>query len=99
MIQTICRRLGYESDLREIVTIGTQILGEVRQLMAAIDDLKAGQAAIDKAVLDVVAFLKNLATTVSDGVSKADAETVAADLIGQAAALEAAIAPPPAPAQ
>ena len=62
--------------------------------MAATDDLKAGQAAIDKAVGDVVAYLKSLAGTISGGVTAADAEAIAADLNTQAAALEAAIAPP-----
>jgi len=62
--------------------------------MAALDDLKAGQAAIDKAVADTAAYLKNLATTITGGVSATDAEAIAADLNTQAAALEAAIAPP-----
>lgn len=62
--------------------------------MSATDDLKAGQAAIDKAVGDVATYLKNLANQVSGGVSAADAETIAADLQTQAANLEAAIAPP-----
>lgn len=65
---------------------------ELRIIMSATDDLKAGQAAIQKAVLDVVAALKNIAA----GVSESDAETIASDLNAQAAALEAAIAPPPA---
>lgn len=65
--------------------------------MSALDDLKAGQTALDKAVGDVVTYLKNLAAQVSGGVSAADAEAVAADITAQAAALEAAIAPPPAP--
>jgi molybdopterin biosynthesis enzyme len=71
--------------------------GEVRRLMSATDDLKAGQAAIDKAVADVIAFLKNLAGQISGGVSATDAEAIATDLNSQAAALEAAIAPPPPP--
>ena len=70
---------------------------EIAILMAALDDLKAGQAAIDKAVGDVVAFLKTLAGQIAGGVTAAEAEAVAADLNAQAAALEAAIAPPPAP--
>lgn len=61
--------------------------------MSATDDLKAGQAAIDKAVSDTATYLKNLAGTITGGVSAADAETIAADLNTQAAALEAAIAP------
>lgn len=78
------------------------ILKGLEKIMAATDDLKAGQAAIDKAVGDVATYLKNLATTMAGGVSAEDAEAVAADLNTQAAALEAAITPvvpvPPAPA-
>lgn len=66
--------------------------------MAAIDDLKAGQAAIDKAVTDTAAFLKNLAGQLAGGISAADAETIAADLQTQAAALEALVTPPAPPA-
>ena len=64
--------------------------------MSATDDLKAGQASIDKAVSDVVAYLKTLAGTITGGVSADDAAAITADLNAQAAALEAAIAPAPA---
>lgn len=64
--------------------------------MAALDDLKAGQAAIDKAVVDVAAYLKALAGTLVGGVSATDAEAIASDLTAQAAALEALISTPPA---
>lgn len=74
--------------------LGWIIRGQYK-IMAATDDLKAGQAAIDKAVGDVVAYLKTLATTISGGVSATDAESIASDLNTQAAALEAAITPAP----
>lgn len=71
-----------------------------RIIMAALDDIKAGEAAIDKGIVDVAAALKALADQVSgfkDGVSAADAEQVASDLTAKAAQLEA-LAAPPAPA-
>jgi peptidoglycan hydrolase CwlO-like protein len=69
---------------------------KIELIMAAIDDLKAGQAALDKAVQDTISYLQSLAGSISGGVSAADAETIAADLTAKAAALEAAIAPAPA---
>lgn len=86
-LRSISQQLGQISTQLQQLTKGQQ------QIMAATDDLKAGQAAIDKAVADTAAFLKNLAGQVSGGVSASDAETIAADLNAQAAALEAAIAP------
>ena len=65
--------------------------------MSATSDLQAGQAAIDKAVADTAAKLKDLAVQIAGGVTAADAETIATDLNAQAAALEAAIAPPAPP--
>lgn len=67
---------------------------ETRKLMSATDDLKAAQAALDKAVADTAAFLKTVAGQIAGGVSAADAEAIAADMNAQAASLEAAIAPP-----
>lgn len=71
-----------------------QILKNQERIMSAADDLKAGQAAIDKAVSDTAAYLKTLAGTIAGGVSATDAEAIATDLNAQAAALEAVIAPP-----
>jgi hypothetical protein len=73
--------------------VGWVIRGQ-KKIMSATDDLKAGQAALDNAVADVVTYLKNLAGTISGGVSAEDAAAITADLNAQAAALEAAIAPP-----
>lgn len=39
-----------------------ELLRGQKEIMAAINDLKAGQAAIDKAVSDTAAYLKTLAT-------------------------------------
>lgn len=68
-------------------------------IMAALDDLKAGEAAIDKGISDVAAYLKTLAGTVAGGVSAADAETISTDLTAKAAMLEALVpsSVPPAP--
>lgn len=65
--------------------------------MAAIDDLKASQAAITQAVLDAAAELKNLAAQVAglaSGVTVTDAEAVATAINAQATALEAAVKNP-----
>lgn len=62
-------------------------------IMAAIDDLKAADAAVAKAVGDVAAYLKTLAGTITGGVTAADAEAIASSLNAQAAALEALVPP------
>jgi hypothetical protein len=74
-----------------------EILKGQSEIMAALDDVKAGEAEIDKGISDIAAYLKTLAGTVTGGISAADAETIAADLNAKAAALEALVpAPPPA---
>lgn len=71
-----------------------QIEKDIKKIMAALDDLKAADAAIGTAVQNVVTYLQNLATTISGGVSAADAEAIVTDLNKQAAALQAAIPAP-----
>lgn len=61
------------------------------ETMSALDDIKAGQAALGKGIQDVSDYLKGLATTIGGGVSAADAEAIASDLNAKAAALEALI--------
>lgn len=70
--------------------------------MAATDDLKAGQAAVDAGVAalgtevsQVVTFIQALAAQLGNavgGVSQSDAEAVSADLNTQATALQNAVA-------
>jgi len=71
---------------------------EMNTVMSALDDLKAGQAAIDKAVQDAVVAIKALADKIAsfgDAVTAADAEAVATDLNTVATNLEAAVNPTP----
>lgn len=65
--------------------------------MAAIDDIKTAELAIDKGIADVAAYLKTLATEVADGVAPADAAQLVVDLNAKAVALEALVPPAPPP--
>jgi uncharacterized phage infection (PIP) family protein YhgE len=65
------------------------------KIMAALDDVKAGEAAIDKGISDIAAYLKTLAGNLAGGISATDAETIATELNAKAAALEALVPPAP----
>lgn len=60
-------------------------------IMAALDDVKAAESAIDKAISDVSAYLTKLADQVAGGITADEGEALATELNAKAAALEALV--------
>lgn len=79
---------------REIHRKLNLILAKLEIVMSELDDLKAADAKLQQAVLDVAQKLKDLAGQLGTGIDPAQVEAVAQDISAQADALEAAVANP-----
>jgi len=75
-----------------VVALLNQLIAQEAKIMAALDDLKAADAAIQTAVTAAIDLINKMR---AGSVADADVEAVVADLQKAATALSGAVTPPP----